>query len=271
MSGSLNRPPIRLLVTDVDGTLVRSDRTLAPSTIEAAGLLRRNDIRLALVSARAVAGLDMLVEPLDIDTPRAGFNGGVILRPDGTLLAEHVLDREVARTAIDLLNRAGLDVWVFADGEWLLTDPAAYYIPSEQRSIAMPWREVESFAPVLGRIHKIMGSGRDFELVADMATVLQVRLSGQASVHRSQLYYIDVTPTEATKGNALRTIATALGIAPDAVACIGDMPNDVPMFHASARSFAMGNAPDEVKAEADHVVADHDEDGWAEAVRILLS
>ncbi|MCQ8242154.1 Cof-type HAD-IIB family hydrolase [Rhizosaccharibacter radicis] len=263
--------PVRLLVTDVDGTLVRSDRTLAPGTLLAAAALRRAGIRLALVSARATAGLDMLLEPLGIDTPRAGFNGGAILAPDNRVVAEHVLEPGASREAVALLEGHGLDIWVFADNEWLLTDPDGFYIPSEQRSIAMPWRRVGDFAPFHGRIHKIMGSSRDTGLVASASADLQARLQGRAAVLRSQLYYIDVTPPLATKGDALRRIARELGIDPAEVAAIGDMPNDLPMFEAAALSFAMGNAPDAVKRAATHVVADHDREGWAEAVRILLA
>src|ERR1700712_4528085 len=131
--------PIELVVTDVDGTLVGSDRTLAASTIEAAARLRAAGCRLALVSARATAGLDVLLGPLGIDTPRAGFNGGVILHPDGSVVREFVIDQAAAAEAVRLLEAAGLDVWVFAGNAWYLTNPDAHYIASEQRSILMDW------------------------------------------------------------------------------------------------------------------------------------
>lgn len=263
--------PIRLVVTDVDGTLVRSDRTLAPSTVAAADRLRAAGILLALVSARAPAGLDILLGPLRINTPRAGFNGGVILGPDDAMLEELVIDPDAAASAIRLLDAAGLDVWVFARNHWFLTNPQAHYIKSEQRSILMQWQVVDNFAPLLDGIHKIMGSSTDHALVARIDIALRAALDGRATVQRSQDYYIDVTHPQADKGRALRLIATMLDVPPGEVAAIGDMPNDLSMFRAAGSSIAMGNASPEVQAQADHVVAGHDADGWAEAANMVLS
>ena len=262
--------PIRLVVTDVDGTLVGSDRTLAPSTIAAADQLQSAGIRLAMVSARAPAGLDVLLAPLQIDTPRAGFNGGVILDVDGGVLEELVLDPDAAATTIDLLEAAGLDVWVFAANQWFLRNPEATYIQSEQRSILMPWQKVTGFTPLLDGVHKIMGSSTDHGLVARTDATLRGALGGRASVQRSQSYYIDVTHPHADKGRALRLIADRLDMMPQQVVAIGDMPNDLSMFRAAGCSIAMGNAMPEVRAQADHVVRDHDTDGWADAVGWVL-
>jgi len=262
--------PIELVVTDVDGTLVGSDRTLAASTIKAAARLRAAGCRLALVSARATAGLDVLLGPLGIDTPRAGFNGGVILHPDGSVVREFVIDQAAAAEAVRLLEAAGLDVWVFASNAWYLTNPDAHYIASEQRSILMDWRTVDTLAPRLSDVHKIMGSSRDFALVEQTAQLLHDALGDRANVQRSQHYYIDVTPPEADKGRALEVIAMALGIELAAVAAIGDMPNDLAMFRRAGLSIAMGNALPEVKQQAGHVVADNDSGGWSEAIALIL-
>jgi HAD superfamily hydrolase (TIGR01484 family) len=107
---------IRLLVSDVDGTLVRHDRTLAPSTIAAAARLRAAGVSLALVSSRPPAGLDVLVGPLGIDTPRAGFNGGLLCNAAGQVLDELTIPPAACRDAVALLEAAGIDVWVFAGG-----------------------------------------------------------------------------------------------------------------------------------------------------------
>lgn len=259
-----------LLVTDVDGTLVRSDRSLAPSTIAAAGRLRAAGVQLALVSARAPAGLDILLGPLGIDTPRAGFNGGVILGPDDAVLEELVLDRDTAATAIARLEAAGLDVWVFADNRWFLTNPDAAYIQSEQRSVLMQWERVDDFTSLLDGIHKIMGSSEDHERVTRTDVTLRAALADRATVQRSQSYYCEVTHTRAEKGRALQLIAARLDIPFEQVVAIGDMPNDLSMFRAAGVSIAMGNAMPQVQAQADHVVASHDADGWAEAIDWLL-
>jgi len=261
----------RLLVTDVDGTLVRHDRTLAPSTIAAAQQLRQAGVALALVSSRPPAGLDILRGPLGIDTPCAGFNGALVQDAAGRVVVERTIPDGVCREAVTRLEAAGLDVWVFAGGEWLLKNEAAAYVPREQLSISMGWRVVADFAPELYAVHKVMGSSPDFARVAAAEAELRAALGDQAAVHRSQDYYVDITHPQANKGEAALAIAALLGVAPAAMACIGDMPNDLPMFAVASLAIAMGNASEAVKARAQMVVADNDSDGWGEAVGRLLA
>ena len=134
--------PIRLVVSDVDGTLVQHDHSLAPSTIAAVGRLRAAGVKLALVSSRPAHGLDVLLQPLGIDTPRAGFNGGEILAPDDTLLREHIIAPEISRQVVAAMEAAGVAAWVFSDGTWLLRDPDGPYVQREFNSISLPWQVV---------------------------------------------------------------------------------------------------------------------------------
>ena len=261
---------IQLLVSDVDGTIVRHDRTLAPSTIAAAARLREAGIRLALISSRPPRGLAVLGGPLALDTPCAGFNGALVQDEAGQTIAEHTIPETACREAVARLEADELDVWVFAVGEWLLRNERAAYIAREQLSISMDWRVVSDFGPYLGRVHKVMGSSSDFARCAQAAADLSGALGGEAAVLRSQDYYVDVTHPRANKGEAALVIAQRLGIAPADMAAIGDMPNDLPMFAASSFAIAMGNASAAVKTAAQLVVADNDSDGWAQAAEHLL-
>ena len=258
--------PIRLVVSDVDGTLVKHDRTLAPSTIDAAARLRSAGVQFALISSRPAHGMDVLLGPLGIDTPRAGFNGGEILDPSDRLLRQRTIPEAACREAVARLEAAGTDVWVFTGGEWLLRNPDAAYIPREQLSISMPWRIVDDFAPHLADVHKVMGTSTDFALMGRMEAEVRAAVGATAAVHRSQDYYLDITHPEANKGAAAVALAELLGISMASVACLGDMPNDLPMFAACGFAIAMGNAPDAVRARAHAITADNDSDGWALAI-----
>jgi Cof subfamily protein (haloacid dehalogenase superfamily) len=255
-----------LVVSDVDGTLVKHDRTLAASTIAAAQRLRAAGVRFALISSRPAHGMDVLLAPLGIDTPRAGFNGGEILDPTDRLVRQRTIPPDACRRAVALLEAAGTDVWVFTGGEWLLRNLDAAYIPREQLSIGMPWRVVDDFVPHLCNVHKVMGTSTDFALMGRMEEELRARVRGAASVHRSQDYYLDITHPEANKGDAALALAALLGVDPREMACLGDMPNDLPMFEASGFAIAMGNAQASVQQRADVVTANNDSDGWALAI-----
>src|SRR5579863_2670402 len=106
------RTDIRLVLSDVDGTLVTHDKVLTEAAIQAARDLRAVGIGLTLTSARPPAGVRMLIEPLDLSLPLAGFNGGLIVDPDLTVLESHPIEPEPAKAAVEALNESGVDTWV---------------------------------------------------------------------------------------------------------------------------------------------------------------
>jgi Cof subfamily protein (haloacid dehalogenase superfamily) len=262
--------PIRLLISDVDGTLVTTEKVLTEASIAAVAKLHDAGIRFAVVSSRPPRGMAMLVEPLSIDTPRGAFNGGTIVAPDFTPIEARVVPETAAVTSFEMFQMRGVDTWVFADNEWLLTNPDATYVPRELRTVHFQFRQVDDLRPYLGRAGKIVGTTGDFGLLERVEAELQESLGHSAAAHRSQKYYLDVTHPEANKGTAVRVIAAHLGFRIDDVACIGDMTNDVPMFDLAGFSVAMGNGPPEVQARATVVTTGNDEDGFADAVERFI-
>ena len=258
--------PIRLVVTDVDGTLVRPDRTLAPATLAAVARLRAAGVKLALVSSRPPRGLDMLSGPLGLDTPRAGFNGAVIEDAAGNVVEQHTIATDATGAAVALLEAAGVDVWLFAGNAWLLTNPDGACVAEEHAAVGMKWRRVATFSPHLAGVHKVMASSADHDRIGALETVLHQRIGAEATVHRSQPWYLDITHRDANKGAAALALARLLGVDAAAMACLGDMANDVPMFAVAGLAIAMGNAPASVQARAHAVTAGNDADGWAAAI-----
>jgi hydroxymethylpyrimidine pyrophosphatase-like HAD family hydrolase len=129
---------------------------------------------------------------------------------------------------------------------------------------------VPDFTPYLARACKIVGSSSDPDLLIRCETAMQQALGTQAMAVRSQTYYLDITPPGCDKGTFVQAMARRLGISTDAVATIGDMQNDLPMFRTSGMSFAMGNATDDVKTQATHVTASNEDDGFAKAMHVIL-
>jgi hydroxymethylpyrimidine pyrophosphatase-like HAD family hydrolase len=115
-----------------------------------------------------------------------------------------------------------------------------------------------------------VGSSADPALLQRCEVAMQQALGSQATAVRSQSYYLDVTPPRCDKGTFVKAMARRLGISTDAVATIGDMENDVPMFRTSGMSIAMGNAPDDVKKLATHVTASNEDEGFAKAIEMIL-
>ena len=258
---------IKLVASDVDGTIVRTDKSVADTTVAAAKRLQAAGIPLSIVSARPPRGMAYITEALGLTGPLAGFNGGQVLGPDGTVLSEHVVPEAAARTALGLFMAKGLFVFVFSGDEWLITAPDGPHVEHEKHTVQFDPVVVESFEPYLGRVLKMVGVSDDAPFLAACETELQTLLGGAANAKRSQTYYLDLTAKEANKGNAIRLLAEAQGIDVSEIAVIGDMENDVPMFEVAGFSVAMGNASESVKGKASAAArATNDEDGWAEAV-----
>jgi Cof subfamily protein (haloacid dehalogenase superfamily) len=257
---------IRLLLADVDGTLVTHDKVLTPRAQSAVRILRTAGIRFAITSGRPPRGMAMLIEPLALDTPIAAFNGGPFVPPDLSIMEERTLAPDVARQAIDLILSQGLDAWVYADHDWLVRDAKAPHVPREARTVKFAPRVVENFDAALSKAAKIVGVSDDGDRVKRCEADAQARLHDRATAARSQPYYLDVTHRDANKGFVADYLSRTLAIPPAQIATIGDQPNDVLMFRRSGFSIAMGNGGDEVKRQASATTHSSDDEGFAKAV-----
>jgi hypothetical protein len=263
---------IRLLLSDVDGTLVTRDKVLTPGAIAAATQLREAGIALTVTSSRPPRGMQMLVEPLGLILPLGGCNGGMLVNPDMSVIEARLIDPETARTIVDFLLKQGLDVWVYTETKWLLRDPTAPHAARERFILQFDATVVTAFTDSgLTQVVKIVGVSDDAALMAASEQAAQALLGDKASATRSAAYFLDVTNPKANKGEVVHTLAKRLDLSPHQIATIGDMQNDVLMFKQSGFSIAMGNADDDVKSQASVVTDSNENDGWAKAVsRFLL-
>jgi len=261
---------ISLLLADVDGTLVTHDKVLTPRAQNAVRCLREAGIRFAITSGRPPKGMAMLIEPLTLETPIAGFNGGLFVRPDLSIMEERTLSPDVVAQTVDLILGHGLDVWVYAGNDWLVRDAKAPHVDREAWTVKFPPKVVKDFDGVPDKVAKIVGVSDDVDLVGRCEADAQARLGNWATAARSQPYYLDVTHRDANKGFVADYLSRTLGIPQVEIATIGDQPNDVLMFRRSGFSIAMGNASDEVKRQAGATTDSCDEEGFAKAVERFM-
>jgi len=263
-------PKISLLIADVDGTLITEQKVLTQRTQAAVQKLDAAGIAFAITSGRPPRGMAMLIEPLALKTPIASFDGGILVKPDMSVVEQHVLAPAVARRAIELILKAGLDAWVYRGEDWLVRDPRAPHVAREQWTVKFPPRIVGDFSPALDAAVKIVGVSDDLDLVARSEKEARNVLGLEASAARSQPYYLDITHPDANKGTVVTTFARLLSIPTAEIATIGDMPNDVMMFRKSGLSIAMGNASIEVQSQADFATDSYNDEGFAKAVEKFL-
>jgi Cof subfamily protein (haloacid dehalogenase superfamily) len=259
--------PIKMVIADVDGTLVTQEKILTKRAAQAVLSLHEAGIQFSVTSGRPPRGMAMLIDPLKLTQPLAAFNGGVLIKPDlKTVVDQKFLPAGVPEKVIEAIENHGLDVWVYTDTEWFVRDPNAAHVAREQWTVKFPPTVVKTFAGLLGRVAKIVGISDDLQRVAQCEKDVQQTGGTHISAARSQPYYLDVTHPQANKGEVVLSISRLLNIPAAEIATLGDMPNDVLMFKKSGVSIAMGNASPEVQASATYVTTSDEEEGFANAI-----
>jgi Cof subfamily protein (haloacid dehalogenase superfamily) len=261
---------IRLLLADVDGTLVTPDKVLTERAIDAVRSLGKAGILFAITSGRPPRGMSMLIEPLNITTPIAAFNGGLLVNTDMSVIEQRVLPEELVRPVAGLIKSSGLDVWVYQGADWYVPDPNGPHVARESATVQFGPKVMTSLDGLTSDVAKLVGVSDDVDAVARATSAARDRFGDHVTAAQSQPYYLDVTHPDANKGAVARYLSTKYSIPPEAIATIGDMPNDVLMFAHSGLSIAMGNARAEVQRAARRVTSSNSEEGFANAVERFI-
>jgi Cof subfamily protein (haloacid dehalogenase superfamily) len=279
--------PIKLLLADVDGTLLTHDKVLTERAHAAVTRLGAASIQFAITSGRPPRGMQMLIEPLGLTTPIAAFNGGMFVRTDLSVLEQRVLQSDVIEPAMQTMKAHGLDTWIYRGTDWFVRERHGPHVDREEWTVKFPPTVVADFKGLTDNVAKLVGVSDDLEAVRKCESAVRQQFAEKVgtrqsnpqretpslvSAARSQPYYLDVTHPDANKGFVVLRLSQMLGIPPDQIATIGDMPNDISMFAKSGLSIAMGQSSDEVKKAATCTTNSSEEEGFANAVhRYVLS
>lgn len=261
---------IGLVVSDVDGTLVDGRKQLTPGVKAAVARLRAGGIAFTIISARPRSGMLPIAEALGIDAPMGAFNGGIVFTRDGRVTSHAVIERAVIEGMFAIAHGAAVDTWVFADDRWHASSDRGVHVEHERIASNQAPIVTHDFTGLFDRADKVTFVSDDAALLAGLADQAGVFV-GRATIGQSQRYYLDVTARAANKGDGIAALAEALGVPLSATAAFGDQANDLPMFARAAVSYAMGQGPAAVRAQATHVVAGNEADGVAEAIDAILA
>jgi Cof subfamily protein (haloacid dehalogenase superfamily) len=257
---------VRLVVADVDGTLVTPDKVLTPRTGEVVRAIIEAGIAFTITSGRPPLGMKPLIDDLQLQDPIAAFNGGLLVRPDLSVIREHLIPSEAAQAVIDILTKDTLDVWVYGGKDWYVKSRHGPHVDREEWTVKFPPTVVSTYEGLLDRIVKIVGVNDDHDVMARCVEEVQRQFGQHVSAALSQPYYLDVTHPKANKGEVVNALSAMLAIPTAQIATIGDMPNDVLMFERSGVSIAMGNASVDVQRAATFVTTSNREEGFALAM-----
>jgi hydroxymethylpyrimidine pyrophosphatase-like HAD family hydrolase len=273
----VTRPEVRLVALDIDGTLLRSDKTISDRTRRAIDRARGSGVRLVLVTGRRQPSALRVAEDLGGDVPLVLHNGALVVER-GQVLRCRPLPRASARRAILAGRAAGCEPVLHCGsrGEgWLLVDVAArpsglvgHYLDrsrSEVRRVPDLLAAVEEQEPI-----QVMFGGTREEM-AVLLPVLARELGPAARIERTVypsagVVLLDVLDASVGKAEALGFLQERWGIASSETLAIGDNWNDREMVEKAGRGFVMGNADPELLALGLAALPTNDEDGVAHAI-----
>ena len=259
-----------LVVCDVDGTLVDSNKELSDANKAAIVELRSAGIGFTLISARPRSGMMWIADALDLDAPMGAFNGGIVFNRGGSIASHDTIDAGVASGMIELMAGAPVDCWVFADDCWYASSGEGHHVEHEIRASNQQPIVTDDIDALLAHADKITFVSDDEPMLKGLHDRAAEAFGEAATVVQSQTYYLDVTARTGNKGDGIAAIAQALGVDLADTIAIGDQANDLAMFARAGRSIAMGNATDAVKAKADAVTLSNNDSGVAHAIRTMI-
>ncbi len=261
---------IRFVISDIDGTLVRNDKSLSAVNVAAVRRLMAACIPLSLISARPPSGIIPIAKRLDLAGPFGAFNGGTIFDRNGTVITAHRIEPDLARQLHALFGQMCAMRWLFADGEWLANAVDQSHTPREVLAAANDPIVTEDVGDRLDRVDKLVAVSDDDALLTRIEAEARRIVGNRATIARSQSYYLDVTALAANKGDGVAAIARACSVLLDQIAVFGDQDNDLPMFARAGFSVAMGQSSAKVRAAADAIAASNEDDGVADAIDRLV-
>ncbi|GAA4913553.1 hypothetical protein LX16_2213 [Stackebrandtia albiflava] len=267
-------PLPRLVATDLDGTLVRTDNTVSERSHRTLARLVERGVHVVGITGRGPRLLRLCRD----DIPSAGHlvlaQGGYVYHCDGpdsaVPLRETVMPGDRAAAVVELLERHGGDLTVIAE-----CDPG-HEAPLIGAVIPdWPWP-----VPILGCEREDIFRGPVIKTFVRSMTVPALELleiarsvvpADLASVTEAGIGFVEICPPGTTKATGLAYVADRLGVDSRDVMVFGDALNDLPMFEWAGRAVAMTGAHPDVKAAADEVTGSNDEDGVATYLERLLA
>lgn len=250
----------------MDGTLVTQDKVLTDAAVGAVRRLHEAGLRFAITSGRPPRGMQMLVDPLDLHTPIAAFDGGLLVDREMNIIEQRTIPEELVGQVVDLMKSFDLDVWIYRGADWFVTDPKGPHVDREAWTVKFDPTVVDNYQDLTDHVAKIVGISDDHDAVQKAGEAAHERFGKHVTAAASQPYYLDVTHPDANKGFVARYLAKEYDLEASEIATMGDMPNDILMFEHSGLSIAMGNADPEAKEAAEEITDSNEDEGFAKAV-----
>lgn len=266
--------PYRLIVSDMDDTLLNEHGLLSEETVHAIAAARRSGAKVVLASGRMPRSMGIFAQRLGLQLPMICYNGSMLFDPiKCEAIHSFPVETELALELIRFCEERNLRIQAY-EGDSFLT-------PADDEI-------ARSYLAALNNLPKMQVTGKPLsqcdikpqpklllidepERIRQLLPIFQKQFEGRLICTVSRPKYIEFISPQAGKERALGELCRRLNISPEEVVAFGDGLNDMGMIRMAGLGCAMANAREEVRTCADWVVPSHKENGVAKAIMQLLS
>ena len=265
----------KLLVLDVDGTLLNDEREISKRTLAALLKVQQMGVRIVLASGRPTYGLMPLAKTLELGNYGGfvlSYNGCQIIKAqNGEILFERRINPEMLPYLEKKARKNGFAIFTYHDDTLITDSPDNEYIKNEALLNNLKIIREDEFSTAIDFAPcKCMLVSDKEEALIELEQHWERRLAGTLDAFRSEPYFLEVVPCGVNKANTLGALLEHLGVTREEVIAVGDGVCDVTMLQLAGMGVAMGHSQDSVKVCADYVTASNEEDGVALAVEKLI-
>jgi len=250
---------IKLIVSDIDGTLVDENNELSELTVDLVKKLKEKEILFSLASQRVHSSIIPLAEKLDINIPFISLNGSLIQTADGELnLNRSVIDKKYVDRAIELANKYYIKIVLCYNDRIVYTEDNSVLRDFMSR-LGTTYEQVDSYDNYTDNVLEIIMSGNDKNIVKKIQSKMTppFGLILKSKYYRSQtyqgVYNLEIVKSGVSKKTGLKILSKHLNLTKKQVMVFGDWYNDRDLFQFGGLNIALDNAVDELKEMADYV------------------
>ena len=265
----------KLLVLDVDGTLLNDEREISKRTLAALLKVQQMGVRIVLASGRPTYGLMPLAKTLELGNYGGfvlSYNGCQIIKAqNGEILFERRINPEMLPYLEKKARKNGFAIFTYHDDTLITDSPDNEYIKNEALLNNLKIIREDEFSTAIdfAPCKCMLVSDKEKALIG-LEQHWEKHLAGTLDAFRSEPYFLEVVPCGVNKANTLGALLEHLGVTREEVIAVGDGVCDVTMLQLAGMGVAMGHSQDSVKVCADYVTASNEEDGVALAVEKLI-
>lgn len=256
---------IKMVVTDIDGTIYSPSCGIKQSVKECIRNLCNKGIYVAIATGRTYGSAKVIADNIGIKCPLICYQGGLVNSYEGEILDVKYLNPDIAKEIIHNFRERNIHLNVYIEDKLYVEDDNQYikdYIGDK----GIDYFKVDSFDTLdFSKLNKLLAIKYDTRFIDNLIKELQTKYP-EIYVVKSYDYFCEIANKEATKGNAIKFLANKYGITTNEVLAIGDQNNDIEMVTTAGVGVAMGNGTEEIKQAADYITDTVQNDGFIKAI-----